>query len=58
MTAEKWDMAAAVTSHLVKVEPEDAGWRSIWHTRHSAARALREQKRFFCERVSCITTMR
>ena len=24
--AEKWDMAAAVASHLVKVEPENAGW--------------------------------
>lgn len=25
MTAKKWDMAAAVATHLVKVEPEDAG---------------------------------
>ena len=24
--AKKWDMAAAVASHLVKVEPENAGW--------------------------------
>ena len=26
MAAKKWDMAAAVASHLVKVEPETAGW--------------------------------
>ena len=26
MAAKKWDMAAAVASHLVKVEPEKAGW--------------------------------
>jgi Flp pilus assembly protein TadD len=26
MTAKKWDMAAAVASHLVKVEPEEVGW--------------------------------
>ena len=26
MAAKKWDMAAAVASHLVKVEPENAGW--------------------------------
>jgi Flp pilus assembly protein TadD len=27
MAAKKWDMAAAVASHLVKVDPETAGWR-------------------------------
>ena len=26
MAAKKWDMAAAVASHLVKVDPETAGW--------------------------------
>jgi lipopolysaccharide biosynthesis regulator YciM len=26
MAAKKWDMVAAVASHLVKVEPENAGW--------------------------------
>jgi lipopolysaccharide biosynthesis regulator YciM len=26
MAAKKWDMAAAVASHLVNVEPEEAGW--------------------------------
>ena len=26
IAAKKWDMAAAVASHLVKVEPENAGW--------------------------------
>ena len=26
MAATKWDMAAAVASHLVKVDPETAGW--------------------------------
>jgi Flp pilus assembly protein TadD len=26
MAAKKWDMAAAVSSHLVKVDPETAGW--------------------------------
>ena len=26
IAAKKWDMAAAVASHLVKVQPEKAGW--------------------------------
>jgi hypothetical protein len=26
MAAKKWDMAAAVASHLVKVEPENDAW--------------------------------
>ena len=26
LAAEKWDMAAAVANHLVKVEPENSGW--------------------------------
>ena len=26
ITAKKWDMAAAVANHLVKVEPETSGW--------------------------------
>ena len=26
MAAKKWDMAASVASHLVKVEPKEAGW--------------------------------
>jgi Flp pilus assembly protein TadD len=26
MAAKKWDMAAAIASHLVKVEPENAVW--------------------------------
>jgi Flp pilus assembly protein TadD len=26
MAGKKWDMAAAIASHLVKVEPENEGW--------------------------------
>ena len=26
LAAKKWDMAAAVASHLVKTEPENSGW--------------------------------
>ena len=26
LAAKKWDMAAAVASHLVKIEPETSGW--------------------------------
>ena len=26
MVAKKWDMAAAVASHLVEVQPENSGW--------------------------------
>jgi Flp pilus assembly protein TadD len=34
MTAKKWDMAAAVASHLVKVEPEEAGrWVNLAYVR-------------------------
>jgi Flp pilus assembly protein TadD len=39
MAAKKWDMAAAVASHLVKVDPETAGW---WI---SLAYALRRTER-------------
>jgi Flp pilus assembly protein TadD len=38
MAAKKWDMAAAVASHLVKVDPKTAGW---WI---SLAYALRRTK--------------
>ena len=40
ITAKKWDMAAAVASHLVKVEPESARWwisfayAIIWEREH------------------------
>ena len=30
MAAKKWDMAAAVASHLVKVQPENALQRHAW----------------------------
>jgi Flp pilus assembly protein TadD len=37
MATKKWDMAAAVASHLVKVEPENAAW---WiNLAHSVRRA-------------------
>ena len=49
MAARKWDMAAAVASHLVKVDPENADW---WI---SLAYAIRrtdcvERRKPFCSR--------
>ena len=36
ITAKKWDMAAAVASHLVKVEPEnEAWWINLEHLRRN-----------------------
>ena len=55
--ARKWDMVAAVASHLVKVEPRKLAGGSIWPMRHAVARASRKQKRSSCERVNCIKTM-
>jgi Flp pilus assembly protein TadD len=37
MAAKKWDMAAAVASHLVKVEPENASW---WNSLAYAVRRV------------------
>jgi hypothetical protein len=39
MAAKKWDMAAAVASHLVKVEPENEVW---WHSTWPVTRASPE----------------
>ena len=58
MAAKKWDMVAAVASHLVKGDPQTAGWWIIWPTRHAAASASRRQRRSCSERASCITIMR
>ena len=46
MAAKKWDMAAAVASHLVKVDPGTAGW---WISLAYALRrteSVRRRKRF------------
>ena len=47
MTAKKWDMAAAVASHLVKVEPENEGW---WISLAYSVRRSEgvEKPRLFC----------
>ena len=45
MAAKKWDMAAAVASHLVKVDPETAGW---WIRLAYAQRLIRTANRL-CE---------
>ena len=37
LAAEKWDMAAAVANHLVKVEPENEAW---WIKRLSVRRRV------------------
>ena len=45
MAAKKWDMAAAIASHLVKVEPEKMRLGgSVSLIRSGGARVLRRQK--------------
>jgi lipopolysaccharide biosynthesis regulator YciM len=46
MVAKKWDMAAAVASHLVKVDPGTAGWWISLAYRLDAPKALRRRKPF------------
>jgi tetratricopeptide (TPR) repeat protein len=41
MAAKKWDMAAAVASHLVKVDPQTAGW---WTSLAYALRRTESEK--------------
>jgi hypothetical protein len=47
MAAKKWDMAASVASHLVKVEPEEAGWwiNLAYATRRAAEVHIEEDSR-------------
>ena len=54
MAARKWDMAAAVAIHLVKVDPETAGWWiSFAHAiRRSDCQRMRRQ--FWCGRKRSI----
>ena len=57
MVAKKWDMAAAVASHLVRTEPETSGWWVNLPMRSGAARALKVQKRSCSGPASCTTTL-
>ena len=47
MAARKWDMAASVASHLVKVEPKEAGWwiNLAYATRRAAEVHIEEDSR-------------
>ena len=47
MVAKKWDMAVSVASHLVKVEPEEAGWwiNLAYATRRAAEVHIEEDSR-------------
>ena len=58
ITAKKWDMAAAVASHLVKVDPEPQAGGSVSRVRLDAPKALRRQKSFCCERKRYIPKLR
>jgi len=42
--AKKWDMAAAVASHLVKVDPKTAGWWISLPMRLDAPKALKTEE--------------
>ena len=47
LAAKKWDMAASVASHLVKVEPKEAGWwiNLAYATRRAAEVHIEEDSR-------------
>jgi hypothetical protein len=60
MVAKKWDMAAAVASHLVKVDPGTAGWwigGSASPMRLDAPKALGRLKPFCSGRKEYIPSM-
>ena len=48
IVAKKWDMAAAVASHLVKVDPETAGWWISLACALRRTKVLRRQRSFCC----------
>ena len=58
MAAKKWDMAAAVASHLVKVDPETEAGGSVSPMRLDAPKALRRRKPFCCGRKRYIPRLR
>ena len=57
MAAKKWDMVAAVASHLVKVDPETAAGGSVSPMRLDAPKALRRPKPFCFGRKRYIPTL-
>jgi hypothetical protein len=58
IAAKKWDMAAAIASHLVKVEPENEGWWISLAYSSGGARGLRKPRPFCCEREQYILRLR
>jgi hypothetical protein len=54
MVAKKWDMAAAVASHLVKVDPGTAVGGSASPMRLAAPKASRRRRPFCCGRKRSI----
>jgi lipopolysaccharide biosynthesis regulator YciM len=57
-TAKKWDMVAAVASHLVKVDPQTAGWWISLAYAVDAPKALRRRKPFYSGRKQYIPKLR
>ena len=58
MAAKKWDMAAAVANHLIKVEPENASWWITLAMRRAGLKASRKRRQSSSGRVSFIAIMR
>ena len=56
--AKKWDMVAAVASHLVKVDPQTAGWWISLAYAVGAPKALRRRKPFYSGRKQYIPKLR
>ena len=57
MAAKKWDMVAAVASHLVKVDPKPQAGGSVSPMRLDAPKALRRRKPFCFGRKRYIPTL-
>ena len=60
LAAKKWDMAASVASHLVKVEPKEAGWwiNLAYATRRGRRGAYRRRFATVSYRLACCRSSR
>ena len=57
IAAKKWDMAAAVANHLVKVQPENSGWWINLAYAKRRCEGVESAEAILLRAPSCTTTM-